>query len=304
MNSSFRIILTLALQLSAAGALVACGGDEKGDDKSTDEGPAAGGSSGGLTLAFNPMYSAYEPEHTYQVPVIVDTLPPDVEWSAEPADAVRIEANAQGAALLTMQKSGEVTIKAKTKDGKSGSAKLTIQAATPDEYKLGSDRYNSMQAAIRSSDAGAIGFGIDPSASCTNCHGDTSALEVQHSPQQTAGYSAAELIKIFTEATKPEGIPQRTTLPAMIWNQFHKWQMSDAEKQAIVVYLRSLPPKPTNANIDFLGAARRLLPEGGIRFNFDGGIRRRGDGGSSTTTPDAGSSSTTTVTPSNMDAGI
>jgi hypothetical protein len=172
-----------------------------------------------------------------------------------------------------------------------------------------------MNAAITRSDAGVAGLGIDPNASCTNCHGETSALMVQHSPQQTAGYSADQLIKIFTEASKPEGAPQRTQIPAMAWQTFHKWQMDEASKKAIVVYLRSLPPKPTNANVDFLGAVRALLPEGGLdfaRFRGDGGIRFRGDGGSrptgggstgggSTGANDAGTS--TPVTVSNMDAG-
>lgn len=306
MNSSLRIILALALPLSAAGAFIACGGDEGGDDDDTGtEMPPATGGNGGLTIAFNPMYSAFEETHTYQVPAVVDGLPAGVEWSANPADAVSIQKSAEGAALFTMLKSGEVTITAKTPDGKSGTAKLTISPATPQEWELGSKRYNSMQGAIRRTDAGMFGFGLDPNASCTNCHGEGSPLMVEHTPQQTAGYSAEELIKVFTEAQKPEGVGQRTDIPEQAWKAFHKWQMSEEEQRAIIVYLRSLTPKPTNSDIDFGRAIRGLLGDAGIRFpSRDGGrpvITPRSDAGAAA--PDAGASGTTTPVTGGLDAG-
>lgn len=305
MNSSLRIILALALPLSAAGAFIACGGDEGGDDDdTTTPGNEPVGTGGELKIAFNPMYSAFEETHTYQVPAIVDGVPPGVEWTASPADAVSIQKSAEGAALFTMLKSGEVTITAKTPDGKSGTAKLTISPTTPEEWERGSKRYNSMQAAITRTDGGMFGFGLDPNASCTNCHGEGSPLMVEHTPQQTAGYSAEELIKVFTEAVKPEGVGQRTDIPEQAWKMFHKWRMSEEEQKAIIVYLRSLPPKPTNTNIDFGRAIRGLIGDAGIRFPG------RGDGGRPIITPrsdagaaDAGRSGSTTPVTGGLDAG-
>lgn len=307
MNSSLRIIFALALPLSAAGAFIACGGDEGGDDDDTMTPPGGepAASTGDLKIAFNPMYSAFEETHTYQIPAVVDGLPAGVEWSASPEGMVSIQKSAEGAALFTMLKAGEATITAKTPDGKRGTAKLTITQATPQEWELGSKRYNSMQSAITRTDGGMFGFGLDPNASCTNCHGEGSPLMVEHTPQQTGGYSAEELIKVFTEAVKPEGVGQRTNIPEMAWKAFHKWKMSEEEQKAIIVYLRSLTPKPTNSQIDFGRAIRGLIGDAGIRFpGRDGGrpvITPRSDAGAGAA--DAGGSGSTTTVTGGIDAG-
>lgn len=298
MKSSIRLSIALALQLSAATAFVACGGDSGSDGD--DDQPS--GETGGLEIVFNPMYSAYEPDHTYQLPAVVKDLPAGVTWAASPADAVSIVTNEQGAALITMRKAGEVTLTA-TVGKQKGTAKLTIRQSSPEEWQTGNLRYNSMNSAIARTDGGTFGgFAVDPNASCTNCHGDTGALEVQHSPQQTGGYSDEQLIKIFSEATKPEGVGMHTNFPETVWKTIHKWKIEESDRLAIVTYLRSLPPKSTKAEIDFGGAIRRAIPDGGFRFG-DGGLTfpRRDAGGTQTNTPreDAGSA----ITVNDLDAG-
>jgi hypothetical protein len=311
MNSSLRIILSLALPLAGATAFLACGGeDDDGTNQETGgiegDDDTAGEGTGGLKLVYDPMFSAFEPTHTYQVPVVVEGLPKDLDWTATPADAVMIEpAPEQGGALITMRKSGTVKIKAISRGSKmSGEATLNIQEATPELWEIGQKRYTAPNmGAFVNTDASMFGVGVNENASCNNCHGEASTLKVEHTPQQAAGYSPEELINVFTMAKKPEGAPMRVqNIPANIWQQIHKWKMSEEEQKGIIVYLRSLAPKPTNNMIDF-GGLRGLLPEGGIRFpggggRRDGGAGRNDAGGGS---GDAGTG--TVVTPSGMDAG-
>ena len=101
-------------------------------------------------------------------------------------------------------------------------------------------------------DAGA-GFELPNNLSCRNCHSSlATALDVEHTPQQTGGYSDDELISIFTMGMKPEGAGFHTPFPESIYTRFHPWDATDEEKKGIVVYLRSLEPK-TQGPLDFMG---------------------------------------------------
>jgi hypothetical protein len=77
-------------------------------------------------------------------------------------------------------------------------------------------------------------------------------LDVQHTPQQTGGYSDMDLINIFTQGYKPNGSVFHTMIPPQIYQRFHTWMATDPEKTGLVCYLRSLEPK-TQGMIDFGG---------------------------------------------------
>ena len=67
---------------------------------------------------------------------------------------------------------------------------------------------------FRRPDGGFGGFGgdgglpsfIDNESACTSCHGvGSDSIDVEHTPQQTGGYSDDDLVGIFTMGKKPEG---------------------------------------------------------------------------------------------------
>ena len=303
MNSSLRFILALALQLSAASAFLACGGESDDDaagDDDTQGGMEPAMGTGELKIAFSPMYSAFEPDHDYKIPAIVEgVLPADIKsWTASDMSAVSFTPTAEGTMIQIRKAAGEVKITAETNDGKKGTATLRITEATPDDWRLGQARYTTGGSAIGiNRDAGMLGITVNQMAQCSFCHGAAGSLMVAHTPQQAGGYSDEELVKIFTEATKPAGIGMRTNFPEAMWKSIHKWNMQEADRKGVVVYLRSLTPEPTNSELDFRGAIQRAFGDAGFGgFGRRDGGQTRNDAG--TSRPDAG---TTTVV--GMDSG-
>jgi hypothetical protein len=240
----------------------------------TDAGAAACPKSA-LTILFNPMYSAYDGVHMFQLPAVVNGIDPtavDIQWSASDPSMVALETDpTTGGVMITMQKAGNVDIIASA-GSLCGIAHLSITAATPDDWQAGSDRYNNGVVLNRlpigggrmQPDAGADG-GIQ--AKCTDCHGDTAASgpfkTVQHTPEQTGGFSDADLINIFEHGMVPQGGYFDTSIVSyMVWQAFHKWDVGDSEK-GLVIYLRSLTPAAQTGAANFGG-------------RFDGGVRRDG----------------------------
>jgi hypothetical protein len=94
---------------------------------------------------------------------------------------------------------------------------------------------------------------IPRDASCANCHNNMAgSITVEHTPQQTAGYSDQDLIQIFTMGMKPMGgtfhSPFLKNLPAQfatqIYVQLHTWMIAPEVQQGIVYKLRSITPAP------------------------------------------------------------
>jgi len=257
-------------------------GDGDGDKNKTGDGDGDDDEPVGddLKLFFNPMYSAYDGVHDFKLPAIVQGVQ-DVEWSARPADAVFLEKDTStGGVLITTAKPGKVQIIARA-GVLSGSAMLYITDASPEDWELGEERYNNEipftvegipdggfafdggfpdggfpDGGFRGFDGGPPGGGrimIPDDLSCRNCHGSGAmALDVEHTPQQTGGYSDEDLISIFTMGIKPPGATFHTPFPEFIYTRFHTWEATPEEQKGIVVYLRSLQPK-TQGPLDFQG---------------------------------------------------
>jgi hypothetical protein len=200
--------------------------------------------------------------NTYQVPAIVSGVKVD-NWSSDPEGFVDIEPDEQsGGVLITTRKPGEVRIIAKA-GPLSGSAMLKITAFTPEQQAAGEMRYNNaipLPSFNFDRDAGPPDprmFMIPDDLSCKNCHGaGATALDVEHTPQQTGGYSDEELIGIITMGTKPPGAKFHTMVPQFIYTMFHTWGATEEEKTGLVAYLRSLPPA-TQGPLDFGGLVNR-----------------------------------------------
>lgn len=266
--------------------LVACGssskdnsGDTKGSSGSSGSGDNGAGkgstdSTGGkvintdknddkqvgndLKIVFSPMYSGYDGgEHNFKVPAIVVGIE-GVHWSASDVSMVDMEEDpVTGGVMISTRKAGMVKIIARSSDGElSGSSDLTITEYDPQVCASGESRYNNSI----NIDAGMMnlpGIGEVPeNASCANCHGEGAMfLDVQHTPEQTGGYSDMDLINIFTKGYKPNGSIMHTMIPPQIYQQFHTWEASEEEKKGLVCWLRQFDPKPQGA-YDFGGLGR------------------------------------------------
>lgn len=203
-----------------------------------------------LRIQFNPMYSAYDGVHTFQLPAVVsgiDSATTPITWSASDPSKVRFAPDpATGGVMMTMQAAGQLTISARA-GNLCGVAPLTITAATPEEWTVGSKRYNE---GVVISPRGAVVDGGDggptaQQASCTNCHGDTASgpyKSVAHTPTQIGGFSDEDLLGIIQNGIVPEGGHfDEAIVPYSLWQLFHKWDVGEAGK-GVVVYLRSLTP--------------------------------------------------------------
>jgi hypothetical protein len=250
------------------------------------------------------MYSAYDGMHTFQVPAVVNGLDPtqtSITWSASDPSMVKLETDpTTGGVMITTQKAGKVSIIA-TAGSLCGSSLLTISSATPTDWTDGSMRYNDGVVINRlprpgggggrpggaggASGAGSGGGGgtTAADAACTNCHGDTAMgpyKTVQHTPEQTGGFSDADLINIFQNGVVPTGGYFDATIVAYTtWQTFHKWDVGDTP-QDIVVYLRSLTPAAQTGAANFGGRFNGGGGAGGARgFGGAGGGRGGGRGG-------------------------
>jgi len=246
-----------------------------GSSTGTGTGPSSCATPDGIAISFAPMYSAYEPTHTYQLPAVVNGIDPTtVTWSASDPTMVTFAADvATGGTLLTMAKSGTVTIIA-TAGGLCGSSELSITAATPEDWTIGNARYNDGVAVHFAKDAGTTDdAGGGPA--CTNCHGATADgglfNDVAHTPEQTGGFSDTDLIGIVTQGVVPDGGYFDTSIISYAqWHHLHQWtDITADEQQGIVVYLRSLAPTSQNGSSNFGGHYDGGFPHDG--GHHDGG---------------------------------
>jgi hypothetical protein len=226
-----------------------------------------------LTVAFTPMYSAFDGVHTYQIPSIVLSVKDSViTWGASDPSMVTLAPDPiLGGILITTKKAGTVTIVASA-GGLCGTSLLTITSATPGDWDTGNQRYNDGV----SVHLGRGGATYDASAgvggpACTNCHGPTATdnryKTVSHTPEQAGGFSDQDLIDIFENGIVPDGgYFDPSIVSYQQWQQFHKWSDITPDQQpGMVAYLRSLTPATQTGSSNF----------GGLR---DGG-GPRGDGG-------------------------
>lgn len=334
----------VAAALVAGTVAFACGGDGgkdngtggPGGDTAGTGGDTAGtgASSGALTIAFNPMYSAFDGNaHKFRVPVKVTGATGKLTVSTATPDFVDSEASAEGVTLIT-RKAGKSTVTIKDASGNTGTATLTVTENDPDDVDLGAERYangidafippeggimvpeggfpglaeagitfgeggfNFGEGGFRLPEGGLGRFGAMRNAmsACTFCHipdGATASntnmrqVDVEHTPQQTAGYSDEDLINIFTKGMKPPGAGFRIvngggalpdTLAATIYMGLHQWEVAPETQKGIVAYLRSLAPK-AQAAIDFGGLLRGGVPGGMGAATAGGGGAATGGAG-------------------------
>jgi hypothetical protein len=263
---SRRLAAVLAVALGAG--LIGCGSDE-----GSEEGPSTGGDDTKvepLDIYFKSLNSAFIPgsSRKFQVPAVVNGVKAD-KWECSDKDAVDIDPSGiENGVMLTMKKAGDFKIKA-IAGKRVGEVPLHVTAATEEDWMRGEARYNNaimlnfMPGMIQTGAAGGM-FMLQNNVSCKNCHGSGAQfLAVEHTPQQTGGYTDAEIKNIFQNGMKPAGA-KWGSLPGimMYYPLFHKWAATDEEYQGLVVYLRSLEPKSQGA-LDFMGLVNSFRRMGG-----------------------------------------
>jgi hypothetical protein len=219
---------------------------------------------GGLQVAFNPMYSAFDGTHIFQIPAVVAGSNSSVTWSADSTMVgMQPDPERPNEVLITALKAGTVAINVSSADGKCGSSILTISAAAESDWEIGNARYNDGKSVHLEGNASpGTGSPLEVAdggggPACTNCHGETATnsayTDVSHTPEQTGGFSDEDLVNIITKGIFPDGGYFDNTIafyPA--WMNFHRWTDIDPDQQrGIIVYLRSLPPAPQKGAVNF-----------------------------------------------------
>lgn len=209
-----------------------------------------------LEIVYPTMYSAYDGQHTFKVPVRVRcTSVPLSAWKAEPASAVTFDTdpdNADGAMITILEPVASIRI-AVVNGPLGGIAPLNVTIGTPAQYALGEERYNN----------GAdwslnilMPMAPPPDTKCTVCHSENSStdFDIEHTPTQLARASDSEITQIMTTGTKPASVPFRvlpdtitfgtmTFTNAELYQEFHLWTASPDALTGMILYLRALTPR-------------------------------------------------------------
>jgi hypothetical protein len=263
------VAVGVTIGLIAVGAeVMACSGNSSSDTLGSDAGlPGSLAAANafcpdaGLRVAFNPMYSAYDGKHTFQIPAIVVGSNADVTWSADSSMVgMQQDVERKNGVMITMLKAGTVNIELKSSDGKCGFAQLFITQATDAEWQVGNARYNNGTTLDLSGTMSGNGSPLEtPSGgpACTSCHGETATnnifTDVSHTPEQTGGFSDTDLINIVVHGVFPDGgYFDNTIVQYATWHNFHRWADITGDRQkGIVTYLRSLPPADQKGSVNF-----------------------------------------------------
>jgi hypothetical protein len=260
MDSSTRLILLLGLQLAAGAAVIGCGDGAEDELEATGRGndttPQSDEGNGVLRLIPSPMYSAFVEGGVYvaQVPVRFDDTSrrgKGATFTASDPSIASVVGTVEGA-MVTVKKEGVVTIKAAL-DGDTGTAKLIIKKYTEAQLRTGQARYSKRDLAIvPAMPGGAISLlelasgaaTRDANGACDTCHSrQARVFKLETTPTQIAGYTDDELITIFTMGKKPEGFAQKLPIPPFAWGMSHSWTVTEEEKQGLIAFMRTRPPK-------------------------------------------------------------
>jgi hypothetical protein len=217
---------------------------------------------GGLTVAFSPMYSAFDGKHVFQIPAIVRGSNGQVTWSAdERMVGMQTDNERPNEVLIQMLQPGNVLINVESTDGKCGSSVLFISAAMESDWEIGNARYNNGQSLHLA--AGATQGNGSPleqgtgGPACTSCHGETATTgpytNVSHTPEQTGGFSDEDLLGIILRGNFPDGgYFDHTIANYDAWHNFHRWaDITPDQQRGIITYLRSLTPADQKGSINF-----------------------------------------------------
>ncbi len=221
-----------------------------------------------LVLTFTPMYSAYDGQHVFKVPVRVERASGSLTVTTTPSGLVDSVATSYGL-MLTVRQAGRVTVQVSDEAGNTASAPLSITHAGSSDYARGESLYRASL-----NPGPALDGGVSSNArSCASCHvagsstgsGGVEYFDVEPTPQQLAGHSDEDLAALLTQARKPPGAPFRVvsagglipdSIAAQTFVRFHAWAFDESARRGLVTYLRGLEPRAQGGAVDFGGFLR------------------------------------------------
>jgi len=251
MNIPYKHLVPIASMTCLLAAAAACATSEPnkpdagkaggGGDAGSNSGGAPGGNPGSGAeppppetgpFVYPPsVHTGFDSSHTFKVPVTSDLV--GVTWSVEdpsiatiqrvpiPADyGNRCDIGSEWA-MVTPKKAGTTRIFARTAD-QTATATLVVASYDPAIYGAGERRYNTPDNATAAQ-----------RASCASCH--KTATGVDHSPFTMAGYADDDILAAITTGVFKHGY--------QLTGVNHAWNLTDAEKQGIMPYLRALAPR-------------------------------------------------------------
>jgi hypothetical protein len=260
-----------------AGSSLGCssGGTNPAVTDAAAESTVACTGSGALEIHFAPMYAAFITDsktHTFQVPAILTGATGTPTWTASDPAAVSFAPDPTTGGTMITVLSATPVVKITAQVGSlCVSTQLNVTSATEADWQAGNARYNNgvpvYPGCVGAKVAPILGdTGVklppppdggcpDAGPACTGCHGDRPTggyfSGVQHTPEQTGGFTDQQLIDIFVNATDPTY--DTSYLPYEYWHLFHTWSdiSTPAAQKAMVVYLRSLQPIGEDGGVNF-----------------------------------------------------
>lgn len=261
MHALTRLLFLHALLLTVCAALVACEGDDNPSTAATQVDAAiAEALPGNQVLLFTKdrVYSAYVEGHEATVPVTLQVASlrgKGAKFTSSDSKIAVVKDTVDGA-MVTVKREGNVLITGAL-NGDTGTIGLAITKYSEALWRVGEARYTKDTPALVSLDGGIpLGpvatvstFGRSPDGACLTCHSQKAiTLRIEDTPMQTSGFSDQELITIITMGKRPDSSlkPEPTS---GFWGTSHSWNVTDEEKQGLVAYLRTKPPRSMTPGI-------------------------------------------------------
>lgn len=206
-------------------------GTQKSDDGKFDSTPAADSGLGVISFSPDAVFSGFDGEHAFKVPIAVYDAADDLVLTAKDPSAATIApvklANPVVDGVLdngkyfmvTPKKAGTITLVAKS-SGRSIEATLTVSAYTTAQWTAGKKRYEN---------------GTNGEPACTSCHAGSAGID--HSPAALASVDDQKVGTVITSGISTAGFPIKES------SKGHRWEVSEEERQALVTYLRGLEPR-------------------------------------------------------------
>ncbi len=226
----------LLVSLALAGA---CGSDSDGSpggdgDGGPGDGDAAAADAMPIEHALMPAvaHTGFDGVNTYKVPVY--TTLEDATWDIADEGVATIESVelppdlepvlgtfGKSWAMMTTASAGTTTFYASA-EGIDLEAMLVVLAYDSSVVAAGDARYNAPENA---NDTDRI--------ACQDCHGAEDGVD--HTPLAVSYRDDTELLQIIADSEYPDG--------GMVLDGDHAWNLTEAEADGIVPYLRSLQPR-------------------------------------------------------------
>lgn len=232
-------LVTAVIGLAAWMGATACSSDDAAyveepvADASFDTRPTA--DSGLGILAFRPheAFSGYDGTHTFVVPLAVYDSGDDLVVTAADPSAAEIapkklatKTREDGTTdsgkyfFVTVKRAGSFDVVASS-GGKTVRSTIDVASYAPTRWAAGEARYKNG------------GSGNPP---CADCH--VNGQSIDHSPAALATATDEEIAVVITTGISTGGFP------ILINGQpGHTWTVTDAERDGLVTYLRSLAPR-------------------------------------------------------------